>query len=277
MLDIKSQKGNAVVAITIVLVLLVATGLYFISSNNKSDSTHEGNLNNNNTITDKSEDFNNVMVKGGENFEQKKTFNLNAFNFGYSENEIRVKKGDKVRIELTSTDGFHDLVIDEFDVATDKINTGEKTFVEFTVNKVGTFEYYCSVGKHRELGMVGNLIVEEDMAVMNNKDKIVKSTPALYQDYSEDSFKNAIDKKRVLFFYASWCPTCRSADKEISKNLNQIPDNVIVFKTNYDKEKELKLRYGISYQHTFVQVDSNGKELAKWNGGGAKELAAQIK
>ena len=34
------------------------------------------------------------------------------------------------------------------------------TFVEFTVDKTGTFEYYCSVGQHRANGMVGNLIVE---------------------------------------------------------------------------------------------------------------------
>ncbi len=35
-----------------------------------------------------------------------------------------------------------------------------KTFVEFTADKKGTFEYYCSVGEHRVNGMKGKFIVE---------------------------------------------------------------------------------------------------------------------
>lgn len=90
-----------------------------------------------------------------------KIFNITGVNFSFSQPEIRVKKGDKVRIEFTSTDGFHDWVVDEFAAATEKVNTGGSTSVEFVADKVGTFEYYCSVGQHRAMGMVGKLIVEE--------------------------------------------------------------------------------------------------------------------
>ena len=38
--------------------------------------------------------------------------------------------------------------------------TGQIDEVEFVVDKAGTFEYYCSVGNHRQMGMVGKLIVE---------------------------------------------------------------------------------------------------------------------
>lgn len=85
---------------------------------------------------------------------------LTGKNFSFSENEIRVKKGDKVTIAFESTDGFHDWVVDEFGAATERVSTGGKTEVTFTADKEGTFEYYCSVGNHRALGMVGNLIVE---------------------------------------------------------------------------------------------------------------------
>jgi plastocyanin len=34
------------------------------------------------------------------------------------------------------------------------------TFIEFVANKKGKFEYYCSVGEHRAMGMKGNLVVE---------------------------------------------------------------------------------------------------------------------
>src|SRR3990167_9256749 len=39
-------------------------------------------------------------------------------------------------------------------------NTGQSASVEFTADKAGGFEYYCSVGTHRAMGMVGAFIVE---------------------------------------------------------------------------------------------------------------------
>lgn len=86
---------------------------------------------------------------------------LTGENFAFSQKNITVQKGDRVRIEFTSTDGFHDWVVDEFDAATDRVQTGDTTSVEFVADTAGEFEYYCSVGSHRELGMVGTLIVEE--------------------------------------------------------------------------------------------------------------------
>jgi nitrite reductase (NO-forming) len=40
------------------------------------------------------------------------------------------------------------------------VNGGETTSVEFVADKTGTFEYYCSVGAHRAMGMTGSLVVE---------------------------------------------------------------------------------------------------------------------
>lgn len=90
-----------------------------------------------------------------------KEFNVSGVNYAFSQKEIRVKKGDTVVINFTSTEGFHDWVVDEFDAATERVNTGGSSSVTFVAGEVGTFEYYCSVGSHRQLGMVGNLVVEE--------------------------------------------------------------------------------------------------------------------
>jgi plastocyanin len=86
-------------------------------------------------------------------------FTLDSFNFGYSMDTIEVNEGDTVTINLTSSDGFHDWVVDEFDAATEKINVGEETSVTFVADEAGTFEFYCSVGSHRARGMVGTLVV----------------------------------------------------------------------------------------------------------------------
>ena len=92
--------------------------------------------------------------------EANQIFTITGKNFEYNIDEIRVKKGDTVTVNFASTDGFHNWGVDEFMAVTKKVRPGTMTSVTFVANKVGTFEYYCSVGSHRENGMVGKLIVE---------------------------------------------------------------------------------------------------------------------
>lgn len=79
---------------------------------------------------------------------------------------------------------------------------------------------------------------------------------------------------KVLFFHASWCPTCRKADATLKGIYNQfdgvdMPFEELVQKlpaystymVDYDTEKELRAQYGVTYQHTFVLVDAEGKVL----------------
>ena len=100
-----------------------------------------------------------------EKIVETKTFRIIGENFkfimdGSRENpDLVVNEGDTVRIELKSGQGFHDFVIDEFNARTKQIRDGESSSVEFVADKKGTFEYYCSVGSHREMGMKGKLIV----------------------------------------------------------------------------------------------------------------------
>jgi plastocyanin len=73
---------------------------------------------------------------------------------------MSVKKGDTVKITFKNTGGFHDLKIDEFKVATKQLQGGASEVVTFVADKAGTFEYYCSVGNHRAMGMKGTLTVQ---------------------------------------------------------------------------------------------------------------------
>lgn len=95
-----------------------------------------------------------------EPVDTEKTFTLDGFNYGYSEETITVNEGDTVTINLTSTDGFHDWVVDAFDAATERVQEGETTSVTFVADEAGEYEFYCSVGNHRAQGMVGTLIVQ---------------------------------------------------------------------------------------------------------------------
>ncbi len=89
-----------------------------------------------------------------------KEFTVAGNNFAFVPSTMRVKKGDTVRIVFKNTGGLHDWKIDEFNASTKKINSGEEDTIEFVADQTGSFEYYCSVGSHREMGMKGMLIVE---------------------------------------------------------------------------------------------------------------------
>lgn len=81
----------------------------------------------------------------------------------------------------------------------------------------------------------------------------------------------------VLFFHANWCPTCIAVNKDIEANLKNIPTDLTLLKTSYDDEKELKELYGVTAQHTFVQVDNTGKLIKKWRGGSTlAEVVSQV-
>ena len=88
-----------------------------------------------------------------------KSFTVDGDNFKFLPNAMTVKKGDTVKITFKNTGGVHDLKIDEFGVATAKLAGGQEETVTFVADKAGTFEYYCSIGNHRQMGMKGTLTV----------------------------------------------------------------------------------------------------------------------
>lgn len=87
-------------------------------------------------------------------------FNVKGSNYKFDIAEIKVKKGDTVKITVTNTEGMHDFVLDEFDAKTKILKEGDSETIEFVADQSGNFEYYCSVGSHRAMGMKGTLTVE---------------------------------------------------------------------------------------------------------------------
>ena len=90
-----------------------------------------------------------------------KEFTVIGKNYSFSPAKITVKKGDTVKITFKDDDGFHDLKIDGYNVATQRVNTGGESMVRFVADKAGQFEYYCSVDSHRDKGMKGIFMVTE--------------------------------------------------------------------------------------------------------------------
>ena len=89
-----------------------------------------------------------------------KSFTVSGQSYSFTPSTIAVKKGDTVNITFKNVGGTHDLRIDGYNVGTARIAGGESATFQFVASKAGSFEYYCSVGQHRALGMKGTLIVQ---------------------------------------------------------------------------------------------------------------------
>ncbi len=79
----------------------------------------------------------------------------------------------------------------------------------------------------------------------------------------------------VLFFNAVWCSTCKVARDNIESDLSAIPSDLTIVAVDFDTAQDLRKKYGVTVQHTFVQVDPAGDELAKWAGSLTTEEIAQ--
>ncbi|MCB0917585.1 MAG: glutaredoxin family protein [Actinobacteria bacterium] len=102
-----------------------------------------------------------------------------------------------------------------------------------------------------------------------------QAAPAGYVSYSDYSTNRAKydDADVVLFFNASWCPTCMEADKQLQGA--SFPDGLVVVSVDYDDNQDLKQQYGVTTQHTFVQVDADGNQVTKFTGSTTVDEIAQ--
>jgi thioredoxin 1 len=76
----------------------------------------------------------------------------------------------------------------------------------------------------------------------------------------------------VLFFNASWCPTCKTTVENL--DADGVPAGLTVVSVDYDAATDLRKQYGVTVQHTFVQVDDRGNQTAKFTGALSGEAIA---
>lgn len=88
-----------------------------------------------------------------------KEFTVSGSSYKFDPPSLTVSKGDTVKITFNNSGGMHDFQIEEFNAKTKILQSGESETIEFVADQIGTFEYFCSVGNHRAMGMKGNLIV----------------------------------------------------------------------------------------------------------------------
>ena len=114
-------------------------------------------------------------------------------------------------------------------------------------------------------GMTEKGMIKEKGGAMMDKEEGAMVTHGSYEAYSPEKVAAAENKKVLLFFYAPWCPICRPLDANITANAMSIPKDILILKVNYDSEIALRQKYGVTVQHTIVEVDATGEMQKKWS------------
>lgn len=85
------------------------------------------------------------------------------------------------------------------------------------------------------------------------------------QDYLE---LKKLGRPILLYFYANWCPTCAVQEPLLNSFMNSGKSNgKVALRVNYNDsdteatEKELAKTFTITYQHSFIAVGSDGRQV----------------
>lgn len=101
-----------------------------------------------------------VETSSTETAEGVKEFAITAKSWEFLPSEIRVNKGDKVKLTVTSADVAHGFALAEFGIK-ETIQSGETKTIEFVADMKGTFIYFCSVPCGAgHIKMKGKFVVE---------------------------------------------------------------------------------------------------------------------
>lgn len=162
----EENKSNTLVIIGVVTIAIVVIAGIFLFKNRADAPTDTQNI----TVDTSNDMIDNIpspsttptpiTSSGTPTAATTKNFTIEGGNYFFKPNSITVNKGDTVKITLKNSEGMHDLKIDAFNVGTKKLSSTQEETITFVADKAGSFEYYCSIGDHRNMGMKGTLIVK---------------------------------------------------------------------------------------------------------------------
>ncbi|MEK7255323.1 MAG: thioredoxin family protein [Bacteroidota bacterium] len=116
---------------------------------------------------------------------------------------------------------------------------------------------------------------------LNQGKAMVKST---FEPFTKEKYEAAKASGKTIFleFYANWCPICASQKPKLEQGFGELKNQSLVgFQVNYkDNETDadelaLARKFGITYQHTHVLIDSGENVLLRSSESWSKEDVVQ--
>lgn len=163
------MNNKSIIIVIIIIVAILGVGGYFLfkdenapAANNISGDIPENIKENQNNGNEENENKQPENNNQNNNTQSVKEFTIDGYEFKFEPANIKVKKGDKVKITFKNEGQYgHNLVIQDLNVKTSVIKNEESETIEFKVSEAGTYEIICSLPGHKDRGMVGKLVVEE--------------------------------------------------------------------------------------------------------------------
>jgi len=112
---------------------------------------------------------------------------------------------------------------------------------------------------------------EKKKAEMNQKDEVPMQkkpeenvnveTTSRYTTYTDGVIGNG--QTSVLFFHATWCPACKKNNGLLEEWYGAEEFSRSVYKIDFDTATELRQKFGITGQDTFIVIDGSGNEIER--------------
>lgn len=157
----------------------------------------------------------------------------------------------------------------------------EKAYIyelTYPIEQCGTIEYTCSEGyetftSSTQCGcklkeeVIEYWLASDPSFKLNALDDHAPIVHGSYEELNAGALESALGNQNiVLFFHADWCPSCVATDTEIKERITELPEDTIIFKTNYDQEVKLREKFLITAQHSIVIIDKNNALQFKQTG-----------
>lgn len=92
-----------------------------------------------------------------------------------------------------------------------------------------------------------------------------------------DKYNNLKGKQQIaLFFHTDWCDACRLVESELNKGKGLIPGGVVLFRVNFDEQKQLADEYQAKVGQMIV-LDANGKIASRYAGTSFDDLIFELR
>ena len=150
-----------------------------------------------------------------------------------------------------------------------------------TQNNDAMVEKSDSMMEEKDAMVEDDVMEEKEEAMMEEKDEmmvddsyqgeILAGSVTPYIAFNKADYDKAVSENKIvlLYFYAEWCPSCKTEQIQTFAAFNELErEDVVGFRVNYRDsgvdsfEEELAKEHGVTYQHTKV-ILQNGERVLK--------------
>lgn len=114
----------------------------------------------------------------------------------------------------------------------------------------------CSMSAKSDKNETGDAAAQGEVVVLNKADFLSK-----VYNYEKNQTEWVYEgtKPCIVDFYADWCGPCKKIAPVLKELAGEYKNDIVIYKVNVDKEKELAAAFGIQSIPTLLFIPAKGK------------------